>query len=42
MLNSSYILFTLLDLDLYYKHHLIVMDSLYYPLLRLIDICLTI
>ena len=28
---SSYLLFTLLDLGLYSKHHLRVMDSLYYP-----------
>ena len=28
----SYLLFTLLDLGLYSKHHLMAMDSLYYPL----------
>jgi len=32
---SSYLLFTLLDLGLYSKHYLRVMDSLYYPLLVL-------
>ena len=32
---SSYLLFTLLDLGLCSKHHLRVMDSLYYPLIVL-------
>ena len=29
----SYLLFTFLDLELYFKHHLKIMDSLYYSLL---------
>ena len=32
---TSYLLFTLLDLGFYSKHHLMVMNSFYYPLLLL-------